>query len=105
MLGSAPRGAVERTAPGLAHGAPVAPPGSGAGAEDAHGALVGWFGPAGTAGPWAREGMREEAQGAAVPLPLGPPPFDALGAAVTPGSASGSRITGWGLAVGAFDFG
>ena len=105
VLGSALRAVDEAAAPDLAHGAAVAPPGGGNGVADAHGALVGWFGPAGTAGPCARDGMRDDAHGAAVPLPPPGNPVVAHGAAVPPDSARGSLSAGCGLAVGALDLG
>lgn len=96
MLGTVPRVADEAAAPGLAHGAVVVPPGGGKGVEDAHGALVGWSGPAGTPGPWARIGMRDEA---------GAGPLERTLVVCGLASARGSRIVGTGRAEGAFDFG
>jgi hypothetical protein len=71
--------------PGLAQGAVVVPPG-GKGVADVHGALVGWFGPDGV-GAGARDEMRADAHGAAVPLAGGIPPL----LAIMLGSAIGSR--------------
>lgn len=79
--------------PGVDQGAVVVPPGGGGrGVVDAHGALVGWFGPLGT-DTGVRDGTRDEAQGAAVPLADDMPPPAAHGARV-PGSANGSRNEG-----------
>lgn len=98
MLGTVPRVDDDAAAPGLAHGAVVVPPGGGNEVEEAHGALVGWLGPAGTPGPCARDGIREEAHGAAVPLA-------GILVECISDSARGSRNAAWGRAASVVDFG
>ena len=107
MLGTAPWDVVvvvDRVdvLPAFAHGAAVVAAG-GSGVDDFHGARVGWLGPVGTdADAGSREGIRDDAHGAAVPPVAGIAP---LPAANTPGSAMGSRNGGCGRDVGPFDLG
>ena len=97
MLGTAPCVLCEcAVTPEAARGAVMELPGGGGrGVLDAQGAFVGWFGPLGTV-TGAPVGIRDEAQGAAVPPDGGIPPPLLHGARVlcAPGSDIGSRKGG-----------